>query len=153
MAAVPDINGRVGQDFAVAVPAAVGGGAPASRVVSTDLAEDLAFAVLPQVQLQVRVTLAVTRCEAETPHPMDLDEVQVKLSSGGRAGERERASFKGRGTLRQEFWIKPAGEPRGEVEGQPVTWSSLLVCLRRCLRKSNREHFRTRMRSVVPSAR
>lgn len=47
MAAVPDVNGRVGQDFAVAVPAAVGGGAPASRVVSTDLAEDLAFAVLP----------------------------------------------------------------------------------------------------------
>lgn len=33
------------------------------------------------------------------------------------------------------------------------TWSSLLVCRRRCLRKSKREHFRTRMRSVVPSAR
>lgn len=47
MAAVPDVNGRVGQDFAVAVPAAVGGGAPARRVVSADLAEDLAFAALP----------------------------------------------------------------------------------------------------------
>lgn len=33
------------------------------------------------------------------------------------------------------------------------TWSSLLVCRRRCLRKSSREHFLTRMRSVVPSAR
>lgn len=33
------------------------------------------------------------------------------------------------------------------------TWSSLLVCRRRCLRKLKREHFRTRMRSVVPSAR
>lgn len=44
---VPDVDGRVGQDFAVAVPAAVGGGAAAGRVVSADLAEDLAFAVLP----------------------------------------------------------------------------------------------------------
>lgn len=34
-----------------------------------------------------------------------------------------------------------------------ITWSSLLVCRRRCLRKSKREHFRTRIRSVVPSAR
>lgn len=33
------------------------------------------------------------------------------------------------------------------------TWSSLLVCRSRCLRKSKREHLRTRMRSVVPSAR
>lgn len=33
------------------------------------------------------------------------------------------------------------------------TWSSLLVCRRRCLKKSRREHFLTRMRSVVPSAR
>lgn len=33
------------------------------------------------------------------------------------------------------------------------TWSSLQVCRRRCLKKSKREHFRTRMRSVVPSAR
>lgn len=33
------------------------------------------------------------------------------------------------------------------------TWSSLLVCRRRCVRKSRREHFLTRMRSVVPSAR
>lgn len=46
-AVVPDVDGRVGQDFAVAVPAAVGGGASTSRVVSTDLAEDLPFAVLP----------------------------------------------------------------------------------------------------------
>lgn len=47
MAAVPDVDGRVGQDFAVAVPAAVGGGASTSRVVPTDLAEDLPFTVLP----------------------------------------------------------------------------------------------------------
>lgn len=33
------------------------------------------------------------------------------------------------------------------------TWSSLLVCRKRCLKKSRREHFLTRMRSVVPSAR
>ena len=33
------------------------------------------------------------------------------------------------------------------------TWSSLLVCRSRCLKKSRREHFLTRMRSVVPSAR
>lgn len=33
------------------------------------------------------------------------------------------------------------------------TWSSLLMCRRRCLKKSRREHFLTRMRSVVPSAR
>lgn len=33
------------------------------------------------------------------------------------------------------------------------TWSSLLVCRRRCRRKWKREHFRTRMRSVLPSAR
>lgn len=70
------------QDFPVAVPAAVGGGAPASRVVSADLAEDLAFAVLPQVQLQVRVALAVARREAEPAHPVDLNEVQVKLRRG-----------------------------------------------------------------------
>lgn len=87
LAAVPDVNGCVGQDFAVAVPAAVGGGAPASRVVSTDLAENLVFAVLPQVQLQVRVTLAVARREAETPHSVDLDEVQVKLKRSRRREE------------------------------------------------------------------
>ena len=34
-----------------------------------------------------------------------------------------------------------------------VTWSSLLVCLSRCRRKARREALRTRMRSVVPSAR
>lgn len=95
MAAVPDVNGCVGQDFAVAVPAAVGGGAPTSRVVSTDLAEDLAFAVLPEVQLQVRVALAVTRREAEAPHSVDLNEVQVKLK---RSRRREPERFKqGRG--------------------------------------------------------
>lgn len=33
------------------------------------------------------------------------------------------------------------------------TWSSLLVCRRRCLKKSRREHFLTRMRSALPSAR
>lgn len=46
-AVVPDVDGRVGQDFAVAVPAAVGGAASTSRVVSADLAEDLPFAILP----------------------------------------------------------------------------------------------------------
>lgn len=75
---VPDVDGRVGQDLAVAVPAAVGGGAATGRVVSADLAEDLAF-VPQQVQLQVRVALAVTRREAETPHPVDLNEGQVEL--------------------------------------------------------------------------
>lgn len=76
-----DIDGCVGQNLAVAVPAAVGGGTAASRMVSADLAEDLAFAMLSQVQLQlqVRVALAVTWCEAETPHPVDLNEGQVKL--------------------------------------------------------------------------
>lgn len=38
-------------------------------------------------------------------------------------------------------------------QGAPLTWSSLLVCRSRCRRKSKREHLRTRMRSVVPSAR
>lgn len=33
------------------------------------------------------------------------------------------------------------------------TWSSLFVCRRRCLKKSKREHFLTRIRSAVPSAR
>lgn len=33
------------------------------------------------------------------------------------------------------------------------TWSSLFMCRRRCLKKSRREHFLTRIRSVVPSAR
>lgn len=74
-----DVDGRVGQDLAVAVPAAVGGSAAAGRVVSADLAEDLAFAVLVQVQLQVRVALAVARCEAETPHAVDLNKRQVEL--------------------------------------------------------------------------
>lgn len=46
-----DVDGRVGQNLAVAVPAAVGGGAAASRVVSADLAEELVFAVLLQVQV------------------------------------------------------------------------------------------------------
>lgn len=76
---VPDVDGRVVQDFAVTVPAAVGGGTATSRMVSTDLAEDLVFAILPQVQLQVGVALAVTWCEAETPYPMDLNEGQIKL--------------------------------------------------------------------------
>lgn len=151
MANLPDVNGRVGQDFAVAVPAAVGGGAPASRVVSTDLAEDLAFAALPQVQLQVRVALAVAGREAETPHSVDLHEAQVELERVGRR-ERFRRRARGAGT--------PAGpDPTRGTEAGPglerrlSTWSSLLVCRSRCLRKSKREHFRTRMRSVVPSAR
>lgn len=74
-----DVDGRVGQDLPIAVPAAVGGGTAASRMISADLAEDLAFATLPQIQLQVRVALAVTWCEAEAPYPVDLDEGQVKL--------------------------------------------------------------------------
>lgn len=76
---VPDVDGRVRQDLAVAVPAAVGGRTATSWVVSADLAEDLPFAVLLQVQLQVRVALAVTRCEAEMPHPVHLNKGQVKL--------------------------------------------------------------------------
>lgn len=86
---VPDVDGRVGQDLAVAVPAAVGGGTAASRMVSADLAEDLAFAVLSQLQLQVRVALAVTRCEAETPHPVDLNKGQVKLVKTERGKRKE----------------------------------------------------------------
>lgn len=70
----------MGQDLAIAVPAAVGGCAATSWVVFADLAEDLPFAVLLQVQLQVRVALAVAWCEAETSHSMDLDEGEVKLS-------------------------------------------------------------------------
>jgi len=45
-AEVPDVDGGVGQDLAIAVPAAVGGCTTTSWVVSADLAEDLAFAVL-----------------------------------------------------------------------------------------------------------
>lgn len=92
---VPDINGRVSQDLAIAVPAAVGGGTAACRVVSADLAENLVFAGLSQVQLQVRVALAVTRCEAETPHTVDLHKGQVKLvktegvDSEGRPGGKQ----------------------------------------------------------------
>lgn len=76
---LPDVDGCVVQDLAVAVPAAVGGGAATSRMISADLAEDLALAGFPQVQLQVRVALAVTRREAETPNAVDLNERQVKL--------------------------------------------------------------------------
>lgn len=135
---VPDVDGRVAQDLAVTVPAAVGGAAAAGRVVSADLAEDLPLAVLLQVQLQVRVALAVARREAETPHALDLHKRQVELlrhnEGGGTGNERAHQEVTG--------YLRP---------GQ--TWSSLLVCRRRCLRKSKREHFRTRMRSVVPSAR
>lgn len=67
----------MGQDLAVAVPAAVGGGTAAGRMVAANLAEELVFAVLPHVQ--VRVALAVTRREAETPHPVDLHKGQIKL--------------------------------------------------------------------------
>lgn len=74
-----DIDGCVAQDLAIAVPAAVGGSATTSRVVSADLAEDLVFAVLQQVQLQIRVALAVPGREAETHHPVDLHKGQVKL--------------------------------------------------------------------------
>lgn len=76
---IPDVNGGVCQDLAVAVPAAVGGSTATGRVVPADLAKDLAFANLPQIQFQVRVTLAVTRCEAEPLDPVHLNEGQVKL--------------------------------------------------------------------------
>lgn len=79
---VPHVDGRVRQDLAIAVPAAVGGTAATSWVVSADLAKDLVFAGLLQVQLQVRVALAVTWCEAEAPHSVHLNEVQVKLLTG-----------------------------------------------------------------------
>lgn len=83
--AVPDVDGRVVEDFAVAVPAAVGGGAAAGRVVPADVAEDLMMlAAVAQVQqLQVRVALAVARGEAEAPHSVHLHEGQVELLGGG----------------------------------------------------------------------
>lgn len=81
----PDVDGRVVEDFAVAVPAAVGGAAAAGRVVSADVAEDLMLgaagaALAAQVQqLQVRVALAVARGEAEAAHAVHLHEGQVEL--------------------------------------------------------------------------
>lgn len=76
----PDVDGRVVEDLAVAVPAAVGGGAAAGRVVPADVAEDLVLAAVAQVQqLQVRVALAVARREAEAPHSVHLHEGQVEL--------------------------------------------------------------------------
>lgn len=69
----------MGQDLAIAVPAAVGGCTATSWVVFADLAEDLPLAILMQVQLQVRVALAVTWHETKTPHSMDLNEGKVKL--------------------------------------------------------------------------
>lgn len=82
------------EDFAVAVPAAVGGGAAAGRVVPADVAEDLmVFAAVAQVQqLQVRVALAVARGEAEAAHSVHLHEGQVELlrerEGGGGANNR-----------------------------------------------------------------
>lgn len=67
------------EDLAVAVPAAVGGGAPTGRVVPADLTEDLPLVALLQIQRQVRVALAVTRHEAETAHAVDLHKAQVEL--------------------------------------------------------------------------
>lgn len=89
--AAPDVDGRVVQDFAVAVPAAVSGRAATCRMVAANLAEDLVLAVVAQVQqLQVRVTLAVARGEAEAAHAVHLHEGQVKLLKGqiGVRGER-----------------------------------------------------------------
>lgn len=76
------------EDFAVAVPAAVGGGAAAGRVVPADVAEDLmVLAAVAQVQqlqqLQVRVALAVARGEAEAANSVHLHEGQVELLGGG----------------------------------------------------------------------
>lgn len=64
-------------------------------MVSADLAEDLAFAVLPHVQVQVRVALAVTRREAEAPHPVDLHEGQVELGVQRQSGDSEGGSGRG----------------------------------------------------------
>lgn len=50
-AAVPDIDGCVGQDLTITVPAAIGAGTATSGVVSADLAENLPFAVPQQLQL------------------------------------------------------------------------------------------------------
>lgn len=50
---VPDVNGCVVKNFPVAVPAAVDRGTATSWMVSADLAKNLVFAILPQVQLQV----------------------------------------------------------------------------------------------------
>ena len=88
---VPDIDGRVCQDFAVAVPAAVGRRTAAGRVISADLAEDLVLPVLPQVE--VRVALAVTGGEAETPYPVDLNKVQVKLGNKERRRSRQHRQY------------------------------------------------------------
>lgn len=73
-----DIYGCVREDLAIAVPAAVGGQAAAGRVVPADLAEEV-LAVLPQVQLQLGVALAMTRCETEAPDAVHLHEAQVEL--------------------------------------------------------------------------
>lgn len=80
MVHLPDIDGCVVEDLAVAVPAAERGPAAAGRVVAADVAEDLAaLGVFQQVQLQVWVTLAAMRCEAETPNAVNFHKVQVKL--------------------------------------------------------------------------
>lgn len=133
---LPDFDGGVRQDLAVAVPAAVGGGAAAGRVVAADLTEQT-LPVLPQVQLQVRVALAVTRREAETPHAVNVDEGQVEL-------RRRRRDEDGQEAEGRKAWRRQEARR---------TWSSLLVWRSRWRRKSRREHFLTRMRSVVPSAR
>lgn len=91
--AAPDVDGRVVEDLAVAVPAAVGGGAAAGRVVSADLAEDLVLAAVAQVQqLQVRVALAVARREAEAAHAVHLHEGQVELSERSDRSQRPAAA-------------------------------------------------------------
>lgn len=72
------------EDLAVTVPAAVGGGAAARRVVPADLAEDLVFDAVASLlqQLQVRVALAVARGEAESTHAVHVHEGEVELLEG-----------------------------------------------------------------------
>lgn len=90
--AAPDVDGRVVEDLAVAVPAAVGGGAAAGRVVAADVGEDLALAAVAQVQqLQVRVALVVARREAEAAHAVHLHEGQVELAEESERSQRAAA--------------------------------------------------------------
>lgn len=142
---LPDVDGCVGEDLAIAVPAAERGPAAAGLVVATDVAEDLvALGVSQQIQLQVRVTLAVMWREAEATNAVNFHKVQIKLLRQGNHSSHKSTMKSLLAHLRgSQLIIQPARR----------TWSSLLVCRRRCLRKWKREHFRTRMRSVVPSAR
>lgn len=70
------------------------------------------------------------------------------------AVEWQKLEFEGcSSVLRGELKRKPSQSWPTILQPSSHTWSSLLVCRRRCLKKSRREHFLTRMRSVLPSAR